>query len=315
MRPILTVTLNPALDIATSVGHVSPGIKLRCAAPQMDPGGGGLNVARAIHQLGGQARAFVALGGDTGRTLERLIREAGLDPVIYPAPGETRQSLAVTDLGLNDQFRFMLPGPHWSAADVGAACDAIAAEATGDGFVVLSGSGPSGVPPDLYATLAARLQAQGAQVIIDTSGPPLAFLGRGQPNWPYVLRMDQAEAEGLALRALPLRTDTAAFGAELIDRKAADIVIIARGAEGSVLVSATKRLHVAAARVPVRSKVGAGDSFVGGFVMALAEGQSIETALSHGAAAASAAVMTEGTELCTPAGFAEALPQCLVTSV
>lgn len=315
MHPILTITLNPALDIATSVGHVEPGVKLRCSAPQIDPGGGGINVARAIHQLGGHVRAFVALGGETGERMERRLRDGGLDPVVHPAPGETRQSLAVTDLGLNDQFRFMLPGPVWTRANVDAAVAAIVAVAPSDGFVVLSGSGPSGAQPDLYARICADLHATGTRLIVDTSGPALAYLARGQDAHPLVLRMDQEEAEGLALRALPHRADSAAFAADLVARGAAEIVIVARGAEGSVLVTHDRQVYVAAAKVRLISKVGAGDTFVGAFTRALAMDLSLDEALSHGSAAASAAVMTEGTELCRAEDFAALLPQCAVAPI
>ncbi len=297
-RDILTVTLNPALDIATSVDHVAPGIKLRCAPPKTDPGGGGINVARAIQLLGGKARAFVALGGDTGQTLRNLLDGFEMDLVVYDAPGETRQSIAVTDLSLKDQFRFMLPGPHWKLDDIDAVTLAIRAAAPAGGFVILSGSGPSGSRADLYSRICGALSDSGAQVIVDTSGPALTLLALGQMTPPFVLRMDQAEAESLTRYALPRREDTADFASELVQRGAAEVVIVARGADGSVVATADQRLFVGAAEVPVKSRVGAGDSFVGGFSFALSQGLPLEQAMIWGSSAASAAVMTDGTELC-----------------
>src|SRR6056297_1046183 len=188
MRDILTVTLNPALDLATSVANVQPNVKLRCAPPEVDPGGGGLNVARAIDQLGGQARCFVALGGDTGQTLLNLLDARGLTPVVHTAPGETRQSLAVNDLSSRDQLRFMLPGPEWSRSDIDAARTAIREAATGDGYLVLSGSGPTGSSPDLYARICGDFAETDEEVILDTSGPTLGHLAAGQKKPPYVLR-------------------------------------------------------------------------------------------------------------------------------
>jgi 6-phosphofructokinase 2 len=295
---ILTVTLNPALDIATSVDHVVPGVKLRCSQPQTDPGGGGINVARAIQLLGGRARAFVALGGDTGQSLRNLLESFEMDLAVYDAPGETRQSIAVTDLSLRDQFRFMLPGPHWKLSDIEAATEAIRLAAPDNGYVILSGSGPSGSRADLYSRICAALSTTNAKVIVDTSGPALTLLALGQHNPPFVLRMDQAEAEGLTRYALPRREDTADFASELVERGAAEVVIVARGADGSVMATADHRLHVGAAQVTVKSRVGAGDSFVGGFTYALSCGLSHDEAMVWGSAAASAAVMTDGTELC-----------------
>ncbi|KPP87305.1 MAG: 6-phosphofructokinase 2 PfkB [Rhodobacteraceae bacterium HLUCCA08] len=315
MQDILTVTLNPALDLATSVAHIEPNVKLRCSPPETDPGGGGLNVARAITQLGGKARAFVALGGDTGTALRHLLERAGQQLVIHAAPGETRQSLAVTDLGDGGQYRFMLPGPDWSRADIDAARAAIRAAAPKQGFVVLSGSGPSGSSPDLYARICEDLRGTGAEVLLDTSGPALAHLAAGQEVPPLVLRMDQHEAETLARRPLATRADSADFARRLVERGAARIVIVARGADGSVLADADRKFFVRAAPITVRSVVGAGDSFVGGFTMALARGLSDDVALAHGAAAASAACMTEGTRLCLPEDFEALLPQSTVTEL
>ncbi len=298
MRDILTVTLNPAFDLSTSVSEVHPGVKLRCTHPETDPGGGGINVARAITQLGGEARCFVALGGDTGHALLHLLEKAGLTPVVHEAPGETRQSLAVTDLSTGEQLRFMLPGPEWEAEDIAAARAAIRKTAPDDGILVLSGSGPTGAAPDLYARICEDFTDSHVDIILDTSGPTLAHLAAGQAKPPLVLRMDQHEAEGLARRPLASRADSAAFAANLVRRGAAQMVIVARGADGSVLADAERKLHVAAAPVTIGSLVGAGDSFVGGFTLALAQGKPVEVALQHGSAAASAAVMTPGTQLC-----------------
>jgi len=295
--------------------HVVPEDKLRCAPPKIDPGGGGLNVARAIHQLGGSCRAFVALGGDTGEALRQVLHRAGLDLVVHKAPGETRESLAVTDLSTNEQYRFMLPGPDWERADIDAVRQAIRAAAQKDGFIVLSGSGPNGAAPDLYARICADILDTGAEVILDTSGPALAHLAAGQQTPPFLLRMDQHEAETLARRPLNTREDSAAFASRLVSQGAARTVILARGAEGSVLSDGTRKLYVNSAKVVVKSKVGAGDSFVGGFTWGLARDLSLEEAFRLGSAAASAACMTEGTLLCLPDDVDRLLPETHVTEI
>ena len=315
MRDILTVTLNPALDLATSVNEVIPGVKLRCSHPDIDPGGGGINVARAVTQLGGKARAFVALGGDTGQALLHLLEKRGLTPVVYEAPGETRQSLAVTDISQSEQLRFMLPGPEWGTEDILLVRKAIHDAAPDDGFLVLSGSGPTGAAPDLYARICEDFAGSSVKVILDTSGPSLFHLAAGQKMPPMVLRMDQHEAEELAHRPLPSRRDSARFAASLVDRGAAQLMIVARGPDGSVMADGNRHLHVAAAKVEVRSRVGAGDSFVGGFVKALAEEKPVELALQHGSAAASAAVMTEGTQLCHSEDAARLFNESPVTEI
>ena len=298
MRDILTVTLNPALDLATHVDAVIPNLKLRCEPAHLDPGGGGINVSRAVQILGGASRTYVVLGGHNGDHMAKLMTDAGLTLIVHPGRGETRSSLSVSDKRTGEQFRFMLPGPAWTDLDVTAVQASITAAARPGGLAVLSGSLPPGVPPSILGDLCDSLGARGVDVVCDTSGPALELLARGDRTPPHVLRMNHAEAD--ELRGAPLRdlSETADFASELVARNAGRIVIVARGPEGSVLATAGQRLHARAAEVPVRSKVGAGDTFVGAFTLALAQGQDLPTALTRAVAAASAAVMTEGTLLC-----------------
>ena len=313
--PILTVTLNPALDVATSANRVVPELKLRCDAPQIDPGGGGINVSRAIARMNGRSTALVALGGGTGARLGTLLVETGLPVLRLDAPGETRQSLSVTDRTTGAQFRFVLPGPNWRETDMRTALDAVAAAAPADGIVVLSGSNPPGVSPRFAALLAQRLHDSGARLLVDTSGEALAHIAAGHEAPAFVLRMDDAEAEGLAGRRLPRRADTADFAASLVAQGAARSVIIARGADGNIIAGPEGRWHTEAHKVPIVSKVGAGDSFVAGFTLAIARGLSATEALALGGAAASATCMTPATELCHPKDIAALYDPRLVTAI
>jgi len=332
MRDILTVTLNPALDLATAVDHVQPGLKLRCDPAHTHPGGGGINVSRAIAILGGPSRCLVALGGHTGRRLAQLLSDSGIEVIAHETSGETRTSFAVSDRQSGGQFRFMLPGPLWSLQDVADLRRDVVEQAREGGLVVLSGSLPPGVPGRVFPDLCRDLAAKGADVVVDTSGPGLFALagnegagsdgsgrggsagdgsaGDGARGAPLVLRMNHDEANVLAGRPLADLAESADFASSLVARGIARIVIVARGPEGSVLATEGLRLHSRAADVPVRSKVGAGDSFVGSFTLALAEGVTLAEALTRGVAAASAAVMTEGTALCRPEDIARLIDHC-----
>jgi 6-phosphofructokinase 2 len=314
MTDIFTITLNPALDISTAVDQVRPGPKLRCDAPQADPGGGGINVSRAIRRLGGDSLAFVALGGATGQRLASLLTAEGLRFELFPVEDETRQSVAVTDRATGGQYRFVMPGPNWSPAMVDNALAAIGIGVGRDSLVVISGSNPPGVPEDFTARLTLRLAGTGARVIADTSGPALRHLVNN-PCKINVLRMDAAEAEDLAGRSMPTREDSALFAGTLVRKGVAETVIIARGADGSTLVSKGKAIHCARPITEIVSAVGAGDSFVGAFALALARGMDLAESLRHGTAAASAAVLTEATQLCTPEDAERLLPGCELTEI
>ncbi len=306
--PVVTLTLNPALDMATEVAHLIPDQKLRCSEPALDPGGGGLNVSRAIAALGGESLALVALGGLTGDRLAGLIRKEGVPFLALSAPGETRQSLTVTDAATGHQYRFMLPGPVWGAEDQERVFGLLRASARPGAFGVISGSQPPGVPPDFPARLARSMP--GLMVVLDTSGTALAeAVARPIPGL-HILRMDGAEAEGLAGGPLRNREETADFAQSLVHRGVARCVVVARGAEGNVLAEAGRRLFAPAARVTVVSTVGAGDSFVAGLVLMLARQAEVGGALAFASAAASAAVMTPATQLCALAEVERLLPQC-----
>lgn len=306
MTPILTITPNPALDLATEADHVLPGPKLRCAAPRVDPGGGGINVARAVRLLGGKARAIVALGGATGLRLADALTREGIAFAPVPAPGETRQSLAVTDRSSGAQYRFVLPGEPWGQADSDRLLARVAEITPPDAWVVLSGSLPPGLPPRFAAAVQAALPP-GARLILDTSGAALRAVVEDPVPGLAVLRMDDAEAEDLAGHSFANRRCSARYAADLVARGVAESVIIARGAEGSVLADGMGRLFAPAPRVQVVSAVGAGDTFVGALVLALAEGAPRDRALACAVAAAAAACITPATELCHPEDVARFL--------
>lgn len=312
-HPIVTLTLNPALDMATTAPRVLAGPKLRCAAPRVDPGGGGLNVSRAIHVLGGESLAIAALGGATGSQIEGLLKAEGLELCTFPAPGETRQSLAVTDESTGEQYRFVMPGPTWSDKEVMKALIAIEMAVPTNCILVVSGSQPVGFH-DAFIMELAKILAGKAQIVADISGGPLKRISSEKAGLS-VLRMDAEEAETLAGARLESREDSADFAATLVSMGVADLVIMARGADGSVMASAKDRWFCEAAKVPVKSKVGAGDSFVAGFVLATVRGLDPPDALAFGMAAASAAVMTPATELCRRADAEALVKVCAVSPI
>jgi 6-phosphofructokinase 2 len=296
MRRIVTVTLNPALDVSTETAEVAPGRKLRCAAPMVEAGGGGVNVARAVAYLGGTALPLVAAGGSNGARLMALLRAEGLEPVDLGLPLETRESFSVLETGSGRQFRFVLPGPEWTAAHCKTARAVILGACQAGDLLVVSGSRPQGVPDDYFVALARAAATLGAETVLDTSDGPLAAAAAAGADLA-TLRMDGEEAESLAGRPLTEPGDFAALASALVARGAARIVAIGAGALGTLVADRARRALCRAPRVPVVSKIGAGDSFTAAFALRLAAGESAVEACVWGVAAASAAVMTPGTRL------------------
>jgi len=315
MTPILTITLNPAVDLDTATADVRPGPKLRCDTPRLDPGGGGINVSRAMAELGGDSLALVAAGGGMGVVLAKLLAATGLPMRVIEAPGETRQSVAVMERETGKQFRFIFPGPIWAETDIARAEAEIAEAVPRGGLVVLSGSHPPGFPDDFPARLVTLCAALEARLVLDTSGAALRALEAGRIEGLEVLRLDDEEAEELAARPLASALDSADFAQSLVRGGVARVVVLARGAEGSILATEEGRWLSHAAKVPVRSKTGAGDSFVAGFALGLSRGDALPDCLQRGMAAASAAVMTEATRLCERSDAERLIADCPVETI
>lgn len=307
---ILTVTMNPALDVSTSTDRVRDTHKLRCAAAQFHPGGGGINVARVLHRLGSNCLALYPSGGVTGQRLGKLLDEEQLPRHCWDIAGETRESFSVHETSSGNEFRFVLPGPVLNPKEWQAGLDRVSACEPPPAWVVASGSLPPGVPNDLYAQLARLARARGSRMVVDASGPALAAaLSEGVYLIKPSLR-ELRELSGLALDSEAQRMDAAR---QIITRGQAELVALSLGAEGALLVSADQALRASAVTVNVASTIGAGDSFVGGMVWALGQQAGLEHAFRYAMAAAAAALLTPGTALCQPADVERLSRQVLIT--
>lgn len=236
MTEIVTLTINPAIDIFVNVARVEPTRKLRCSPPKRDPGGGGINVARVAHRLGGDVTAIYPIGGQIGKLLQRLLEREDVASLVTPSHVETRENFTAYEESTGKQYRFVLPGSPLHRAEWEAVLDRLASLAEWPKFVVASGSVPPGAPDDFFARVARHAKAERA--------------------W----------------QALPL-----------------DIEAV--------------------------STVGAGDSFLGGLVAALADGKPLDEAFRVAVAAASAAVLMPGTGLCQPEDVKRLLPQVKIKEI
>lgn len=170
MADILTLTMNPAIDVAMSSEAAH---KIRCTGVQRDPGGGGINVARVIMQLGVTCQTLYPADGPLGAFLQRLTDREGLDSRCIEIAGDTRESFTVQDASKGVEYRFVLPGPELAEHEWQAMLDSQENLDEPAGYIVASGSLPAGVPDDFYAQVAAIARAKNARFVLDTSGPPL----------------------------------------------------------------------------------------------------------------------------------------------
>jgi 6-phosphofructokinase 2 len=297
MTDIVTLTINPAVDISTSVGRVRPVHKLRCSAAQRDPGGGGINVARVAKRLGADVLAIYPAGGPIGQLLHRLVEQEGVRSQAIPISQDTREDFAVRDVETGEQYRFVLPGPCLGETEWRACLDAFTSFADRPAFVVASGSLPPGVPEDFYRRIVEATRHAGGKIVVDTSGLPLRHaLDAGV----YLVKPNMREMRELLDEPLDRGEDCIAASRRLIDARRAEVVALTLGHYGALLV--TRELVLRASALPIKpvSTVGAGDSFLGAMVARLAAGHGIEDAFRYGVAAGSAALLVPGTDLCRP---------------
>lgn len=297
MNPIVTVTLNPAVDKSSRVEQVLPERKLRCGLPRLEPGGGGINVARAVVKLGGKAHAIWARGGLTGELLHDLLEQAGVEQTAFAVRGKTRENLTITEERSGHQFRFGMPGAPLEADEQKACLDLLESLAPAPRFVVLSGSLPPGTPDDFYGRLAARLPRE-TRVVLDTSGPALREGVRCGDRAIFLVKPNIRELGAMAGKEIRTDRELVDASRRLINDRCVEVVVTSLGPAGAALVTRDAEHRFAAPVVPIRSKVGAGDSMVAGIVLALERGKSLVEAVRFGIAAGAAAVMTPGTELC-----------------
>lgn len=312
MQNIVTVTINPAIDVSTSVERLEPSIKLRCGPGRRDAGGGGVNVARVVRRLGGEVLAILPVGGLPGDMLIRLLKAEAVSTFAVPVIGETREDFTVLERSTGREYRFVMEGPHLSWTEWRACLEAAIEPGDGRAIIVASGSLPPGVPEDFHARLANNARAAGDRMVLDASGPALAAaLGEGV----YLVKPNLRELRDLT--GLPLNDEGERLAAarELIHRGGAELVALTLGEEGALLVGADRAWRAPALPIRAVSSVGAGDSFLGGMVQALAADQSLEDAFRQAMAAGSAALLSPGTALCEAADVRRLLPMVDITAV
>jgi 6-phosphofructokinase 2 len=294
-KSIVTVTMNPAVDASAATDRVSADEKLRCGPLEREPGGGGINVARAIGKLGGEALALYPAGGAMGQLLGELLDAEPVRHEPLRIAGSTRENVTIRESGSGHQYRFVMPGPSLADAEWAAVLEHVARLDPAPDYVVASGSMPDGVPTDFLARLADLSRERGARFVLDTSGDALrAGLGESV----YLVKPNLRELGQIAGGDVAEDPDQERAAAALIDERKAEVVVVSLGGAGVLLVTADGAERIPSPTVPIRSRVGAGDSTVAGIVLGLARGMELGDAVRFGVAAGAAAVMTPGSELC-----------------
>jgi len=294
MPKIVTVTFSPCIDKSTSVSALIPEKKLACATPKLEPGGGGINVARAIKKLGGEVTAIFPAGGYTGKHLIELLKKEQVSSHFIETINETRENIIVVDESANAQYRFGMPGTilmeqEWRKMlqDLGDINDAE--------YIVASGSLPKGVPINIFAMIAEIAISKKAKLVVDTSGEALKD---AVDKSVFLIKPNLGELSLLVGKEYINPGEISTAAKQIIENGKCQAVVVSMGAEGALLVTKNIERKIGPPVVDRKSTVGAGDSMVAGIVYRLAAGDDLETAVAYGVACGTAATMNSGTELC-----------------
>lgn len=294
-QEILTLTMNPSLDISAEVDRVAATMKMRCDNDRIDPGGGGINVSRAVSILGGSSIAVFPAGGSTGKILIDMLQEQGIDNRPVTTEPLSRQSFAVRERETNQQYRFSMAGHKLPEKTSRECLQMITQYDPPPSFVVVSGSLPPGVPDDFYGQLANHFRQSRTKIILDTSGEPLKNALKEQV---YLIKPNQRELEYVCDCSLADEKVQNEKCREIVDKGYCEALVLTLGEKGALLTTREEQYRVPGIEVKEVSAVGAGDSFVGGMVLALQQGKALPDAFLYAMAAGSSALTTEATALC-----------------
>ena len=295
MSKIVTLTVNPAIDKSTRTSVIVAEKKLRCENPQSEPGGGGINVSRAIQKLGGQSLALLLTGGYSGQFMEDLIKKEQIDYRSIPIAGDTRENFIVVDASSGSQYRFGMKGPVVTEKEADLCLKVLQETLPKTDYLVASGSLSPGMPDDFYAKVARLAQKANCRLVLDTSGKALELAAN---DGVFLLKPNLNELSMLfGVEELQMN-EVADAAHQLIDKGFCEIMVVSLGPAGAMLVSASEKYQITAPVVKKQSTVGAGDSMVAGLVWSLSQKKDLKTALQYGIACGTAATINPGTALC-----------------
>ena len=293
---IVTVTPNPSIDRTIELPALRRGAVLRADAARLDPGGKGVNVARAVAGNGGKAVAVLPCGGVEGRQLAALLAAEGIEVVTVPIGGTVRSNVTLVESD-GTTTKINEPGPVLTPAELEQLLAAAVAACGSADWVVGSGSLPPGTPAGFYAELVRRARAAGALVAVDTAGAALRATLAARPDLVKPNREELADVAGVPIVTLGAALHAAAGLCEA----GAGAVLATLGADGALLVDATGAVHGEAPVPAPRSTVGAGDATLAGF---LAGGGAGDSALVEALAWGAAATGLPGSRMPEPADLA-----------
>ncbi|MFY8127965.1 MAG: 1-phosphofructokinase [Chitinophagaceae bacterium] len=294
MSNILTITINPCIDKTIWVKQLVPEKKMRTLNSEVEPGGGGINVARALNYLGQTTTALYFYGSFSGDEFNKLMSVENIPTIPIKINGETRTNILAIDNSTDLEYRFGMDGPTIESNNINDLLIQIE-QLPAFEFIVLSGSLPSSVPSDLYNSIAALAAKKGSKIIVDTSGEALKNIVKEDI---YLLKPNLGELASLCDVEHINKDEIVAYAQKFLLTHNCKIMVVSLGKDGAYLITKEEVYYQQNPKVEVKSTVGAGDCMVAGMVLALTKHKSLVDVLKMGVACGSAATMYSGYGLC-----------------
>ena len=301
---IYTITFNPALDRTLLVERVKSDDSTRIKEERTFAGGKGIDVSKVLKILGVRNKALGFVGGFAGEELEGLLLNEGVSCDFTRISGETRTNIIINDTSTGSQSVFHARGPEIKPYELMQMIHRIEKLEKPD-IVVISGSLPPGVHPEIYQKTVEIAKSKEARVILDADGDALKI---GIQGFPDVVKPNVHELSRLVGVELK-RIDDIIGAAHSIREKGVGIVLVSMGAHGILLVGEKEQYRASPPKGEVKNAVSAGDSAVAGFVYGLVSGKSLKEALVYAVAAGTATAFRPGTALCEKGDFERLIPQ------
>lgn len=288
---IYTVTLNPAIDHAVFLQPEGNSLENNKVTTK-EAAGKGINVSRVLQTLGVKSVACAVVGGENGQFIQDELAKQEIPMIVQTMVGNTRENIKIihTEGPVKEKNQ---KGPDYDPKLVHRLLDDVFSKAKNGDIIVLSGSIPQGLPANIYQDIISDCHNRGLSVCLDTSGPALRS---GIAAKPDIIKPNKEEMEQLAGRSLPTLENIIEYGKILLNKGIKE-VIITLGKDGLLYVSAKSVIQVPPLAVNVINTVGAGDSFVAGFVAMRDQGEPIDVCLSYATAVATASVTQPTTVL------------------
>jgi 1-phosphofructokinase len=296
MKPyVLTITLNPALDKTVTIDKFIKGGLNRVKDLRIDAGGKGINVTKVLNKFGVDVIATGLIAGVGGQTLLGLLSEENIESQFLKIPGDTRTNLKIVEEATNITTEVNEPGFYVTPESIDMLKRKVSDLLDNASFMVLSGSIPAGVKPDIYAELIELARSKGVKTILDADG---SALQAGVKSAPYAVKPNQHELEKLLGRKMPGIADLVS-GAKELQQMGVETVAVSMGAEGALLLDKNEILRIETFPITPMSTVASGDSMVAALVYSKLNAFSLRDTACWISSAGTVTASKPGTQVCS----------------